>query len=237
MIMKTYMHNGLKITEFSPDKLRLIWWDKPKNSMPINAFNAGFFGYYDSPAVKGKYTLPVANLKCDMGDIGNQQKADILSWGGTVAGGKVSLNAVHKEFKGKKISTLLVLDNYSTIIIDTDKVIPTARYAISGLPVIRGGADVSWTNAVTPQGWGGDSVYATYRNWIGVTDKGNIVVIGGKTSTSNYIATSETYKKLCGTNIVDLIALDGGGSFRNAIGGVSSTAENRRINNIGLIAE
>ena len=239
--MKTYMHNGYKITEFPPDKLRLIWWDKPKNTMPVNAFSGGFFdGRYTAPDIKGKYTLPGGNLRVDMGDIGDRQKADVISWKGTVKDGKITLNVnqhVSPQFKNKKVSTLLILDNGNPIIVDTDTVIPTTRYAISGLPVIRGSRDVSYTNDVLPQGWDNTTAYATYRNWIGITANNDMVVVSGKTTTGNYIATSEVFSKLYGAGIVDLIALDGGGSFRNAIGGVSSTAENRRINNIGVIAD
>ena len=98
--MKTYMRNGIHIVEFEPDKLALTWWDAPKKQIPApsaetaNSFNAGFFGCFKSG--KLKYTLPVANLKCDSGQIGAQQALDIRSWGGTV-GGSVTLSGASPQ--------------------------------------------------------------------------------------------------------------------------------------------
>jgi hypothetical protein len=239
--MKTYKHNGLTVTEFSPKSLRLQWWDAAKNSVPANSFSGGFFGKFaDIDPKKPNYTLPVANILCDAGNIGVQQTADIRSWGGTVEK-KVSLNcnqnAKDNRYKGKKVSTFIIDTSGKASVQEIDKIPANARYAMSGVPVIRDGSDVSWTKFAVPQGWQGDPMYGTKRNWLGIKCDCTCVLISGATTTGNYISTSELYGKVKTLGIRDLIALDGGGSYINKVGGTDKTAENRRINNIGVIAE
>ena len=257
--MKTYKHNELNIAEFSADKLRFVWWDAAKNGVPANAFNAGFFGYFSAPGMKN-YTLPVGNIVCDKGvseayEIGSQQAADIRSWGGEV-GDKIKLNCnqnVSPQFKRKTVSTLVITNDNLPFVFDIDKIPACAKYAVSGVPVIRDGIDVSWSKYVTAQGWKSDPMYGTKRNWIGVkfprdgTGDCTCVLIWGATASANYISTSELYNKIKTLGIRDLISLDGGGSYINTVGGnlcggnlcggTDKTAENRRINNIGVIAQ
>ena len=64
---------------------------------------------------------------------------------------------------------------------------------------------------------------------------GNIVyVMAMKTKTKNMIVSAEAFKKFKALGMVDVIKLDGGGSFIMNVGGknVASTLENRRINTI-----
>lgn len=233
--MKTYTYNGYTVTEFKPDKLRLLWFDKSKNVIPKNAFNLGFFGEFT--AGKLKYTLPVANLCVDAEDIGIQQTGDIRSWGGSVDD-KVRLATKHrvdKQFKDKYVTTLLIDKHNKVSFAECDSFSDAYKYAVSGVPIIRNGVDVSYTNVFKPQGWYDDILRASSRNCIG--NKGNVMyLISGATKNTNYLKTSEMYNALKGLKLDNLIGFDGGGSFACNIGGnMLKTAENRRINSIGLI--
>jgi Predicted periplasmic protein (DUF2233). len=236
--MKTYKHNGLNFCEFAADKLSFRWWDKVKNDVPKNSFNSGFFGYFSALGLKN-YTLPVGNLVCDKRNINTQQATDIRSWGGAVSDKiKLTVNQnVSPQFKKKKVSTLIITEDNVPLVIDTESIPSNVKYAVSGVPVVRNKENVSWLNYVTKQGWKGDPMYATWRNWIGIKNDGTMILIWGSTSTGNYISTSEIFSKTKNLGIKDLLALDGGGSYINTISGVSKTSENRRINTIGIIAE
>lgn len=231
--MKTYTYNGYTVTEFTADKLRLLWFDKSKNSIPANAFNLGFFGVFKP----GNYTLPVGNLCVDAEDIGIQHTADIRSWGGIVSD-KVRLNVNQNssaQFKGRHPTTMFIDKNNKVTFDESSSVSDTCKYAVSGVPVIRNGVDVSYAKFVKPQGWFDDTQRATSRNCIG--NKGNVMyLISGATKNTNYISSSELYNALKGLQLDNLIGFDGGGSYISNVGGKTlKTAENRRINTIGVI--
>lgn len=241
--MKTQNINGFSVTEFLPDQLKLQWFDRSKNSIPQNAFNLGFFGEFT--AGKLKYTLPVANLCVDAringvdSGIGIQQTADIRSWGGTVDD-KVRLNVNQNgspQFKNKFVTTLLIDKNNKVSFAECDSFSDAYKYAVSGVPVIRNGVDVSYTNFVKKQGWYDDTQRATSRNWLG--NKGNVMyLVSGATKKINYITTSEMYNALKGLKLDNLIGLDGGGSYISNVGGKTlTTGGTRRINTIGVISE
>ena len=109
------------------------------------------------------------------------------------------------------------------------------KYAISGIPVIENGKDVSFTGDVKSQGYTGGELYATWHGFLGVR-KGELVYMAFKTKTSNLVASCEAWNKLKKYGFDDVIKLDGGGSFVLDYNGknVAVTSENRRINTVGL---
>lgn len=234
--MKTYTYAGYRITEFDPKNLRLLWWDKPKNGSPKNAFNLGFFGNYSAGGTK--YTLPGGNVCVDSGTIGLQQKQDVVSWGGSVDKGKVRLTVNQNgstQFKNKAITTLVISELGLASFYELLVLPPDCKYAISGYPIIRKGEDVSYTNTFKPQGWYDDILRSAYRNMIG--GKGQtLYLISGKSNTSNLLKTSEVFNALKTLKLDNLIGLDGGGSYISTVGApILKTSENRRINTIGII--
>lgn len=235
--MKTYKKNNLYFTLV--DDFKILYWDKPKKSAPYkNYISGGFFAYYSEP-VNGRtvrFTMPVANLCCDIDNssFGIKYLNEWTKKKGIVNGklkitGNQNANA---QFKNKNISTLVVTS--SKAYIKAINTLPTdCKYAISGVPVIENGKDVSWRNYASKQGFTSGNMYATYRNWLGIKN-GEIVIISGRTSTGNYLSTSEIFNKVRGEGISDLIALDGGGSFilKQNNRNILSTLENRQVNNI-----
>ena len=138
------------------------------------------------------------------------------------------------SFYKKSISTLLVNNNKAEIkdIIS----IPTGcDYAISGVPIMRNGMDVSFNNYVKLQGWDASPLYGTWHTFIGLKKNSNVIyVMGMKTATWNMVTSLEAYKKFKALDMYDVIKLDGGGSFYMNVNGkaVASTWENRHINTI-----
>lgn len=239
MYNKAYTLNGLSVVEFPASDFKLAWHDKPKLTAKHDVcFNVGFFaGYSES----GKwFTLPVANICMDADGLTDLPKKYILEWTQNkgLANGKIKMSCNEngsKQFYNKKVSTLII-DSKSKVTVSECNSLPSdCKYAVSGMPVIRDGVDVSWTKFVLPQGWGTDTIRATYRNFIG--NKGDkMYLISGASTTANHISTSETYNKVKSLGLTDLIALDGGGSFFSKVGEtILKTTENRQINSIGII--
>ncbi len=107
------------------------------------------------------------------------------------------------------------------------------KYAISGIPVILNGKDVSWKDDVISEGWNASSCYATKHMFIGV--KGSeIYLMRIGTKTKNCISSSEVYNKLKRYAFDDVIKLDGGGSLVLDVDGKNKfvTFENRQINTV-----
>jgi exopolysaccharide biosynthesis protein len=138
------------------------------------------------------------------------------------------------------LSTLVVIDGKASVIkTENLRSILGLTYAISGVPVIIAGKDVSFSkdrNNVISEGYDGSELYATWHGFLGVKDSTEIVFMAFKTTTGNFIQTSEVYEKLKGYGFTDVIKLDGGGSFILVVDGkiVASTEENRRVNTIGV---
>lgn len=203
------------------------------------AFNLGFFAYYSEAGTK--FTMPVANIVADENDALNHYSRYYLNeWSGgeAIRNGKVTLNCdenAGRQFAGKKVSTLIISPNNKAAVRELNKVPGNVKYAISGVPVIRGGEEVSWRSFAMRQGWDASVMYATYRNWIGLKNN-RIYVISGKTATGNYLSTSEFPKKIADLELDDCIAVDGGGSYFLKVNGtmVAKYGE-RQINNIGVI--
>ena len=223
-----YTVNGLTI--YRADDFGIEYHDAGKKNISEDRYiNGGFFGAYKG--AMGNFTLPVANLVCDIGKIAPDAEKYIKPY---VKGGKLRYGCndnASAQFHGRKVSTLVKTSSGKVYVADISEPPSDAIYAISGVPTVRGGDDVDYYNYVKSQGWDESCMYATYRNWIGVRD-GKIWVISGKTSTRNYIYGMEFWRKIRGEGFSDIICLDGGGSYvRKTAAGKYSTAENRRINN------
>lgn len=214
----------------------IIYWDKSKKK-GINYssyINGGFFGYYKERTLA--FTLPVGNLVCDI-TTESTLKYNIYEkyLKPYVSGGKFRYNTtdnVTSQFKGKKVSTL-VLPRGGAPYVDEIATVPAdARYAISGIPVIRKGEDVSYNKFVLPQGWDASPFYATSRNFIGLKGT-SIWIVSGTSKTTNFVATSEIYDKLKSFEFDDLVALDGGGSFYHKYEGKANIVwSDRDVNNV-----
>lgn len=223
-----YTVNGLTICR--ADDFGIEYHDRGKKNVSEDRYiNGGFFGAYKGEL--GAFTLPVANLVCDIGRITPDAEKYIKPY---VCGGKLRYGCndnASTQFHGKKVSTLVKTSSGKVYVADLAEPPSDAIYAISGVPTVRGGDDVDYYNYVKAQGWDESCMYATYRNWLGVRN-GKIWVISGKTSTRNYIYGMEFWKKIRAEKFDDIICLDGGGSYVRKTGtGKYATTGNRRINN------
>lgn len=223
-----YTVNGLTICR--ADDFGIEYHDRGKKNVSEDRYiNGGFFAAYKGAL--GTFTLPVANLVCDIGRIEPDAEKYIKPY---VRGGKLRYGCnenASTQFHGKKVSTLVKTSSGRVYVADLAEPPSDAIYAISGVPTVRGGDDVDYYNYVKAQGWDESCMYATYRNWLGVRD-GKIWVISGKTATRNYIYGMEFWKKIRGEKFDDIICLDGGGSYVRKTGtGKYATTGNRRINN------
>ena len=229
----SYTSNGLMFERI--DNFSIKYWDKPKKQIPNNSSTGGFWAAYSSSAGE-KFTLPVGNLVCDcaLSDVPAAAQKYIKPH---ISGGKLRINCADNQtsqFKGKKVSTLIVPASGKPYIDDVSAVPANAKYAISGVPTVRNGDDVDYYNYVKAQGWDESCMYATWRSWLGVRD-GEIWRISGRTYRKNYIYGMEIWKKLKSEGFDDVITLDGGGSWAVRRGSsYSATAGDRCINNIIL---
>ena len=215
----------------------VVMVDKAKNSCPNNTANAGFFANYTE---KGEpFTLPVAHVVCDF-EANSEWCRHYCEERGKFNGDKFFFDSSKWSYQnpvcGKAVSTLFVKDGEAWI--DESVELPDCDYAISGVPVIRNGKDASWNDLVKPQGWTSGSLYATCHVLVGLKKNDpKIYIIGWKSTKGNLISSSEAYNKFAPMGFVDLLKLDGGGSYRiNVAYGNSfetvKTSENRRINTI-----
>lgn len=228
--------SDIHIIEVPVSDFKIIMNDsKKKNALPKNYCNAGFFASY---AENGQlFTLPVAHLVCDY-NAASQLTRHYCNERGKFNGDKFTFDAstwsYSNPFYKKSISTLLVKDNKAEIK-DIVSIPTNCSYAISGIPIITNNSPTNFYTYVTPQGWDGGALYATWHTFIGLKKDSNIIyIIGMKTSTGNMIKTTEVYKKLKSLDMQDVIKLDGGGSFHMNVDGkaVANTYENRLINTV-----
>lgn len=209
----------------------IIYHDKDKRKGGVKRYiNGGFFANYRSEDGE-VYTLPVANLACDIKEIPAAAKGNLYEhvYGNHLVYGTAD-NAT-KQFAGKKVSTLLVPYSGKPTIERVDKIPSGIKYAVSGVPVVieKKPVDMTYVNA---EGWDGSTTYGTSRNMLGIRN-GEIWVLTLKTTTANYIKSGEIWKKLQGEGFEDVIALDGGGSYIRVEGITRrSTGGSRAVNNI-----
>ena len=197
--------NDVNVQVILPQNFKLVQVNKAKKNLPyINYANAGYFAKLGDGTV-----TPVGNL---------------------VIGGKTIVDAAHQanwlSSYNKEQTTIVVHTNNALEMIKVKDMssIPNVKYAISGLPILRGGWNVS-RNYKT-EGYTGSEMYTTWHTFLGIRgDK--LVVVGAKCSPTQMPFLME----VLGLN--DSIKLDGGGSFiMKSDSFVKTTAENRRIDNI-----
>lgn len=213
-------------------RFRLLLVDKPKPQLGKNVVNAGFFGIYHEDGEE--FTLPAGHLTCDYA----AESKWTRHYGeerGRFEGDKFSFDcstwSYQNQFQGKALSTLVVKDGTACIVESAE--LPEGEYAISGVPVIRGGKACAWSQA-TAQGWTASSSRATWHTMVGLKDDANTVyVFGFKSATINLIKSGEAAEALLALGFRDVIKLDGGLSFyMDANGTTTSTGGSRRINTV-----
>lgn len=209
----------------------IIYRDADKRKGGVKRYiNGGFFANYRSEDGE-VYTLPVANLACDIKDVPAAAKGNLYEhvYGNHLVYGTAD-NAT-KQFAGKKVSTLLVPYSGKPTIERVDKIPSGIKYAVSGVPVVidKKPVDMAYVNA---EGWDSSTTYNTSRNMLGIRN-GEIWVLTLKTTSANYIKSGEVWKKIQGEGFEDVIALDGGGSYIR-VEGIKrrSTGGSRAVNNI-----
>ena len=212
----------------------IVYWDKSKKKWTAESYiNGGFFGYFKEGNLD--FTLPVGNLVCDVTPESSLKYAVEKYWKPYISAGKFrfgTANNSSEQFKGKAISTFVLPSNGKPYVAEMTAPPVGCRYAISGIPVIRDGADVSYNKVVKPQGWDVSPFYATTRNFIGL--KGTaIYIVSGTSKTSNFVATSEVYEALKAFGFDQVLALDWGGSaYHKYKGKADFVWGDRQINNI-----
>lgn len=234
--MRYYKTNNIHIIEVPIKDFKIVMNDsKKKSAAPKNYCNAGFFANFSENGQP--FTLPVAHLVCDYNANSSATKK-YCTERGKFNGNKFTFDSstwsYNNQFYKKSLSTLLIKNDKAEIK-DIISIPSGYNYAISGIPVIRNGIDVSYNNYVKTQGWDSSPLYATWHIFIGLKKDANIIyVIGMQSTTWNLISTSEAYNKLKTLDMYDVIKLDGGGSFHMNVNGkvVASTYEDRRINTI-----
>lgn len=229
--MKYVETDGVMIAEVPVSEFKILLLDAPKRSMGVNRCNGGFFGNFEEGA--DCFTLPVGHVVCDYA-ADSRWTRHYCEERGSFDGDKFAFNASTWPFKnslyGHQVSTLVVADGRAEIV-DTAS-LPLCEYAISGVPVVRGGGDCKFTAYVKAQGWGATSLRATWHVFVGLKEDraDTVFVMGMRTKTSNMIKTSEAYKVFSAMGFRDVIKLDGGGSFFfDAAGRTKRTSGNRRI--------
>lgn len=225
----SYDKNGITYTRAKD--FAIIYHDKDKRKGGVKRYiNGGFFANYRSEDGE-VYTLPVANLACDIKDIPAAAKGNLYEhvYGNHLVYGTAD-NAT-KQFAGKKVSTLLVPYSGKPTIERVDKIPSGIKYAVSGVPVVTDKKPVDM-NYVNAEGWDGSTTYGTSRNMLGIRN-GEIWVLTLKTASANYIKSGEVWRKIQGEGFTDVIALDGGGSYIR-VEGIKrrSTGGSRAVNNI-----
>lgn len=224
--------NGYTIEECK--NFSILYWDKGKKKGTAASYiNGGFFAYYKEGNLN--FTLPVGNLVCDVTQESSLKYAVEKYWKPYISAGKFrygTKNNAAAQFRGKAVTTFVVGQDGRPFITETSAPPAGCRYAISGIPVIRDGVDVSYSGFVRPQGWDASPFYATSRNFIGI--KGStIYIVSGVSKTENFVATSEAYNALESFGFEQLLTLDGGTSFYHKYKGKSDLIwTDREINNI-----
>lgn len=225
----------MKIYECPAESFRIVMTDSPKRGAAEgNYCSAGFFGTYHENGEA--FTLPAAHLVCDYA-AENKWTRKYCTERGSFKGDKFLFDAgswtYRNQFYGKSVSTL-VIKNGKADVIDLEHMTDGYDYAISGVPIMRGGEDVTFNTYVKGQGWDSSVLYAAYHIFLGLKgDRSRIYIIGLKTETGNMISSGEVFNLLSPQGFEEVIKLDGGGSYILRAGGSEeATGGNRRINTI-----
>jgi len=211
----------------------ILYWDKSKKQGTANSYiNGGFFAPFAENGVN--FTLPVGNLVCDI-DMAAVPSVAAKYLVSHVTNKKLRWscnNNAGKQFLGKAVTTFVLPRSGKPYVKEMTTVPGDCLYAISGIPVIRDGVDVSYTNFVLPQGWDTSPFYATTRNFIGLKGS-DIYIVNGTSKTSNFVAKSEVYDALKPFGFDQLVSLDGGGSvYHKYMGKADFIWTDRQVNNL-----
>lgn len=212
----------------------IVYWDKSKKKGTANSYiNGGFFGYFKEGNLD--FTLPVGNLVCSVTSESSLKYAVEKYWKPYISAGKFRFGTVNNasaQFRGKAITTFVIDSSGKPYVVEIAVPPAGCRYAISGIPVIRNGTDVSYNSFVKPQGWDASPFYATSRNFIGIKN-GAVYIVSGTSKSSNFVASSEVYDALKPFGFEQLVALDGGGSFYHKYKGKADFVwSDRQVNNL-----
>lgn len=232
--MKYYKEDNLHIIECEIEEFSIILENKKKKDIEHETFvNGNYFGSYDEE--DENFTLPAGHLIADDNLSGYWSKV-YCEERGKFRNNKFYFDSGKWKYMNplfnKSISTFII-ENNNCFIKEVQFIEDNYKYAVSGIPVIRDGKDVSFSRDVLIQGWNGSELYNTKHIFIGLKENSKtIYIIGYKSNSSNLILSSEVYKILKKKNFYDVIKLDGGGSYYFKYNGnvIDSTLENRRIN-------
>ena len=206
--------------------------DRPKGECGDNCANAGYFANYSEAGEP--FTLPVGHLVGDYKAAGKwtrhycQERGRFQGDRFTFDAGKWSYaNPLH----GKAVSTLLISGGKARV--EEIRTVPEGTdYAVSGIPVLRDGKACTTAQA-KGQGWDTSPLRATWHTLVGLKGDGMVYVMGWQSRTANLLDSGEAAWVFRGLGFVDVLKLDGGGSYyQSRDGAVSKTAENRRINSV-----
>lgn len=227
-----YTHDGLTFQPLT--SLKMVYHDAGKRDAGQSRYaNGGFFATYRSESGE-PFTLPVANLCCDIDSIAPAAKKYLSPH---VKNGILRYSCKNNQsaqFRGKSPSTLVIPVDGAPYVAELAEIPADARYAVSGVPTVRGGDDVDYYRFVRPQGWDDSCMVSAWRHWIGLRG-GKLWHIFGQTKTKNYIYGMEIWKKLRSDGFDDVLCLDGGGSYyRRWDAAAQATSGNRRINNVAV---
>jgi len=216
------------MTAVQAEDLTVELVDKPKGECGDNCANAGYFANYSEAGEP--FTLPVGHLVGDYKATGKwtrhycQERGRFQGDKFTFdSGGWSYANPLH----GKAVSTLLISGGKARV--EEIRTVPEGTdYAVSGIPVLRDGKACT-----TAQGWDTSPLRATWHTLVGLKGDGMVYVMGWQSRTANLLDSGEAARVFRGLGFVDVLKLDGGGSYyQNREGAVSKTAENRRINSV-----
>lgn len=229
--------NSIHVIEIPINEFKLIMVNQRKRTAAKkNYVNAGFFAVYHENGTA--FTLPVGHTKCDF-DTTDKWVTHYCKERGTFSGTKFTFDSSKWSYMnplyGNAVSTLIVTK--TSAYIQDIKSISTVQceYALSGVPIMRNGADVKFATYVKNQGWEGGSLYGTWHIFAGTKKAidNKIYIMGMRTYRGNMITSAEAYKAFVKLGFYDVIKLDGGGSYIMNINGKEQyTSENRRINTI-----
>ncbi len=202
------LKGSIYVQEIAPATFDIRICDTKKKNVGFGSyFNLGFF-----TSLKDGSTIPVGNLVAD-GNIISQAK-DNADWI-NVAGHKLTTIYTTKD----GVCGITQTDDMSTI--------QNVKNAVSGIPIIVGGKQVTMEQ-IKAEGYFGNELYDTWHGFLGIRH--------GKLC---YVAAKCDFSQMCwmlvALGIYDAIKLDGGGSFILHNGPVTEvTGENRRIHNVGV---
>ena len=217
----THPDSNTFIIRTTPARFAVNWEDKRKQSVSAGRVIGGFFG-----ANADGTTTPGGNVCINSYTV--VQAATAPAW---------------SNLARKKLTTLCVHDNDEAHIVKTDRIdsLIGLRCAISGLPILIDGQEVSLSKNVKTEGYFGSELYETFHVFATIQD-GEIWLIGTKTGHANQVTSTTVManllKRLGCTGTV--IKLDGGGSYfirlrdseakKMGVPAYIGTGENRRIN-------